>query len=139
MDGGFASVTVDEGIRVTSADVNGLTVAELAFPPGYVQRPFEPELPYLALVLEGSMEKAFALRTMSFARSSALTMPSGARHGARFGELGARILIVKPREGPTPVPACLARLTELRGKGFGWLACRLAAELRASDAAAPLA
>jgi AraC family transcriptional regulator len=34
---------------------------------------------------------------------------------------------------------CFGRLAELRGRGFGWLAWRLAAELRASDAAAPLA
>jgi AraC family transcriptional regulator len=139
VEDGFASVAVDEGVRVTSADVNGLTVAELDFPAGYVQPSFEPELPYLALVLEGSMEKAFALRTMSFARSSALTMPAGARHGARFGKQGARILVVKPRDASALVPGCLARLTELRWTGFGWLAWRLAAELRESDAAAPLA
>jgi AraC family transcriptional regulator len=139
VQGGFASVAVDDGVRVTSAEVNGLTVAELEFPAGYVQPPFEPELPYLALVLEGSMEKAFALRTMSLTPSSALTMPAGARHGARFGEEGARVLIVKPRQASLPVPSCLARLTELRGRAFSWLAWRLAAELRTSDAAAPLA
>jgi AraC family transcriptional regulator len=139
VNGGFASVAVDEGVRVTSADVDGLTVSELAFPAGYVQRPFEPELPYLALVLEGSVEKRFALRTISFGRSSALTMPSGARHAARFGEAGARILVVRPRDPSAGVPGCLARLTELRGRGYAWLGWRLAAELRASDVAAPLA
>jgi AraC family transcriptional regulator len=139
MDGGFASVAVDDGVGVRSADVNGLTVTELAFPAGYVQPPFEPEIPYLAVVLEGSVEKTFPLRTISFAQSSALTMPSGARHGARFGTQGARIVIVRPRDPSSPVPSCLARLTELRGRGFGWLAWRLAAELRASDTGAPLA
>ncbi len=88
----------DEGVRITSAEVTGYTVTELGFPPHYVQQAFEPELPYLALVLEGGMEKTFALRTMSFDRASALTMPAGARHGARFGSKGARILIVKPIE-----------------------------------------
>ena len=76
---------------------------------------------------------------MSFARASALTMPAGARHGARFGPRGARILIVRPANEGSAVPACLGELVELRGRGFGWLACRLAAELRAEDAAAPLA
>jgi AraC family transcriptional regulator len=133
---GFAAVSEDEGVRVTSAEVTGYTVTELGFPPNYVQRPFEPEHPYLALVLEGGMEKAFARRTMSFDGDSALTMPAGARHGARFGSRGARILIVKPTE---KVPACLGKLVELSGRGLGWLACRLAAELRASDTAAPLA
>ena len=139
MDGGFASTSVDDGVVITSADVNGFAIAELGFPPHYVQRPYEPELPYLALVLDGAMEKAFRLRTMSFARASALTMPAGAKHGARFGPRGARILIVRPMNDVSGVPACLGRFVELRGRGFGWLACRLASELRASDTAAPLA
>ena len=139
MGAGFATVTEDDGIRITTADVNGFTVSELGFPPGYVQAPFEPELPYLALVLDGSVEKTFALRTLHFARPSALTMPAGARHGARFGSKGARILVVRPLDASSPVSDCLRRFVELHGRGFNWLACRLAGELRASDAAAPLA
>jgi AraC family transcriptional regulator len=139
MSVGFASVSVDDGVRVIAGDVSDFTVAELSFPPYYVQRPFEPERPYLALVLEGAMEKAFALRTISFTQASALAMPVGARHGARFGPKGARILVVRPKGETDPVPTCLRRFVELRGPGFGWLACRLAAELRASDTAAPLA
>ena len=56
---GFASVTVEDGVRVTSADVNGFTVEELCFPPRYVQGSFEPEAAYLALVVEGALEKSF--------------------------------------------------------------------------------
>ncbi len=63
-------------------------------------------------------------------------MPAGAAHGARFGSTGARIVIVKPSNGAA---GCLDRLAELRERGLSWLAWRLAAELRASDAAAPLA
>jgi AraC family transcriptional regulator len=121
-------------VTVTSADVNGLMVSELGFPPCYVQQPYEPDASYVAVVLGGAMEKSFALRTLSFGMGSALTMAAGTRHGARFGPSGARVLIVKPRE-----QADLGRVGELRGRGFAWLACRLAAELRASDAAAPLA
>ena len=139
MRAGFATVTEDDGVVVRSADVNGFTVAELLFPAGYVQDAFEPELPYLALVVDGSLEKSFRRRTMQLGRASALTMPVGARHGARFGPKGARIVIVRPRTGADRVPACLDELVELRGRGFGWLACRLAGELHAPDAAAPLA
>ncbi len=139
MKAGFAEVSEDDGVRITSAEVSGYTVTELGFPPHYVQHAFEPELPYLALVLDGAMEKAFPLRRMFFERAAALTMPAGARHGARFGPEGARILIVRPHASSGPAPVCLGRLVELRGRGFGWLACRLAGELRASDAAAPLA
>ena len=122
------------GVSVTSADVNGLTITELGFPPRYVQEPYEPEASYVAIVLEGAMEKAFALRTVAFATGSALTMVAGTRHGARFGSNGARILIVKPRSDTV-----LVRFGELRGRGFAWLARGLAAELRASDQGAPLA
>jgi AraC family transcriptional regulator len=136
---GFASVTEDDGVLVTSADVNGFSVSELRFPSDYVQQAFEPMLPYLALVLDGSMVKSFRARTMDFGRGSAFTIPAGLWHGAHFGSAGATIVIVRPRSEATPLTDCFRRLVELRGRGFNWLAWRLAAELRESDAAAPLA
>jgi AraC family transcriptional regulator len=136
---GFAAVTEDDGVLVTSADVNGFTLAELQFPPGYLQAAFQPDLPYIALVLDGGLVKSFARRTMELDRSCGVTMPAGATHSARFGRKGARIAIVKPRTEAGAALGCFDRLAELRGRGFGWLAWRLAAELRASDAAAPLA
>jgi len=139
MGAGFATLVEEEGVLCRSADVNGFTLAELRFPPGYVQFAFEPELPYLALVLDGSLEKSFRLRTIYLDRASALTMPAGAWHGARFGSKGARIVIVRAKNGSSPAAGCLNRLVELRDRGLSWLAWRLAAELRASDAAAPLA
>jgi AraC family transcriptional regulator len=134
--GPFATVIEDEGVVLRSADVNAFTVGELSFPAGYIQADFEPELPYLAVVVDGAMEKSFA-GGMSFGAGSALTMPAGAKHGARFGPQGARIVIVKARTASTTIS--FERLEELRGLGMGWLARRLAAELRASDDAAPLA
>ena len=130
-------MTNEEGVTVNSGDVNGFTLAELRFPPGYVQEAFEPDSSYLALVLDGAMEKTFRRRSLSFGKGSALTMPAGTRHSARFGSRGARIVIVKPRHASTA--SSLERLAELRGSGFAWLAWRLAAELRAADAGAPLA
>ncbi|HEU0246351.1 MAG TPA: AraC family transcriptional regulator [Gaiellaceae bacterium] len=132
-------MTEEDGVALTSADVNGLTVSELRFPPGYLQDAFEPDLPYLALVLDGSLEKSFRTRTIDLGRECGLTIPVGATHGARFGAKGARILVVKPRDASHPVADSLDRLVDLRGPGFSWLAWRLAGELRATDAAAPLA
>jgi AraC family transcriptional regulator len=139
MGAALARVMDDEGVLVRSADVNGFTLAELDFPPGYVQTEYEPDLPYLALVLEGGLQKSFRRRTIGLERASGLAMPVGAAHGARFGPQGARILIVKCRSASTAVPPCLLRLADVRGPGLTWLAWRLAGELRASDAAAPLA
>ena len=48
-------------------------------------------------------------------------------------------MVVKPRDASHPAADSLDRLVDLRGPGFSWLAWRLAGELRATDAAAPLA
>jgi AraC family transcriptional regulator len=136
---GFATVTEDEGVSVTSAEVNGFTLSELRFPKSYLQAPFEPELPYLAVVLEGELVKSFPRRTLELGCSNAVAIPVGATHGARFGSDGARILIVRPRSASDPGAGCFDRVAELRGRELTWLAWRLVGELRASDAAAPLA
>jgi len=136
---GFGTVTEEEGISVTSAEVNGFTLSELRFPKSYVQPPFEPELPYVAVVLEGALVKSFPRQSLELGRANAVTIPVGATHGALFGSHGARILIVKPRSASEPVAGCFDRVAELRGRELTWLAWRLAGELRASDAAAPLA
>ena len=134
----FATVVQDDGVVLRSATVNGFTVGELDFPAGYVQDEFEPDFPYVAVVIGGAMEKTLG-GGMSFGTGAALTMPAGARHGARFGPDGARIVIVKPRDGSSELARPLGQLVELRGCGLSWLARRLAAELRATDTAAPLA
>jgi AraC family transcriptional regulator len=139
MSTGFAAVWDDDGVRVASGDVNGFTISELQFPPSYVQDPFEPELPYLALVLQGGLEKSFRFRTMHLGAACAVSMPSGASHGARFSTVETRVVIVRPRDASSSAAAGLRRLVELRGRGFSWLGWRLASELRATDAAAPLA
>ena len=82
MSAGFATTALDDGVFVRSADVNGFSLAELRFPPGYVQGPFEPELPYLAIVLDGALEKTFLARTVNLTTARGLTMPAGATHGA---------------------------------------------------------
>lgn len=139
MSAGFGTTSEDDGVLIRSAEVDGFTLAELRFPSDYVQHRFDPERPYLAFVLEGSLVKSFRSRTLSLGPATGLTMPVGATHGARFGRSGARIMIVKPRAGTGRVAECFDRLVELRGGGLRWLAWRLAGELRASDSAAPLA
>ena len=83
-------MTEDEGVLVTSAEVNGLILSELRFPPDYLQNPFEPERPYLALVLDGDLVKSFRAKTMDFGRGGAFAMPAGLWHGARLGPVDRR-------------------------------------------------
>jgi len=139
MEASFATVAEEDGVSVTSADLNGLTLSELRFPESYIQAPFEPELPYLAVVLEGALVKSFPRRALDLSRAAAVAIPVGATHAARFGADGARILIVRPRSASDPIAGCFDRIAELRGRELTWLAWRLAGELRAEDAAAPLA
>ena len=70
----FATHTEEDGVAVVSAEVNGFSVSELRFPPGYRQLSFEPECPYLAVVLEGSLEKIFPRRMVSLTRAEALVL-----------------------------------------------------------------
>jgi AraC family transcriptional regulator len=132
-------MTQEEDVSLTSAEVDGFTLSELRFPKDYAQAPFEPPLPYLAVVLEGGLVKSFPRRAIELSAATGVTMPVGATHGARFGSEGARILIVRPRTASDPVAGCFDRLVELRGRELTWLAWRLAGELRATDSAAPLA
>ena len=135
----FANVTEDDGVLVTSAEVNGLVLSELRFPSDYLEAASEAERPYLALVLEGGMVKSFRAKTMTFGGGSAFTMPAGLWHGARFGPIGSTVMKIRPSSDSTPLTAAFRRLVELRGRGFNWLAWRLAGELRASDSAAAMA
>jgi AraC family transcriptional regulator len=135
----FADVTEDDGVLVTSAEVSGLILSELRFPSQYLQPAFEAQRPYVALVLEGGMVKSFRAKTMDFGRGSAFTMPAGLWHTARFGPVGSTIVIIRPSSESTRLTDAFVRVVELRGRGFNWLAWRLAEELRASDAAAPMA
>jgi AraC family transcriptional regulator len=135
----FADVTEDDGVLVTSAEVNGLILSELRFPSEYLQPAFESQRPYLALVLDGGMVKSFRTKTMDFGQGSAFTMPAGLWHTARFSPVGSTIVIIRPSRESTPLTDAFRRVVELRGRGFTWLAWRLAGELRASDAAAPMA
>src|SRR5688500_19827514 len=128
MTAGLAAVTVEDGVLVRSADVNGFTLTELQFPSGYVQDTFEPEFPYLALVLVGALEKSFLRRTLQLGTSSALTVPAGATHEARFGPSGSRIMLVKTRSSPSG-SRVLPGLVELDVRDLSWLGWRLSAEL----------
>src|ERR671914_144503 len=125
MAAGFGTaVEEEEGEVLRSADVNCFTVGELSFPPGYVQDEYEPDRPYLAVVVQGTMEKSFGAG-MTFAAGSALTMPVGARHGARFGREGATIVIVKARDAGGDLARSLGDLVRIRRGALGWLARRL--------------
>jgi AraC family transcriptional regulator len=137
--GSFATLTEDDGVGVATAAVDGFVLSELRFPAGYDQPPFEPESPYVAVVLDGALVKSFPRREHELGGGNAISIPVGATHSARFGPGGARIMVVTTTGGARTAVADFRRLAEVRGREVPWLAWRLAGELHASDASAPLA
>jgi AraC family transcriptional regulator len=130
----------DDGVRVTSTASGSVQVAELCFPPGHRQPRFAPNLGYLAVVLDGDLHKTFPRQSLGLATGTTATIPGGADHTARFGRVGARVLVVKPSaHGSEPVGGLLSRVRARRDPGLSALAHRLAGELSAEDAAAPIA
>lgn len=136
----WATTCVADGVDVTSADLGGLVVSELRFPPGHAHGPYDPERGYLAIVLEGRVEKTFARGGVSVRASSVATVPANAVHTAEFCVGGTRVVVVEPLGSGGP--ACRSLLGELRVResaGLAALAERIVGELRAPDTAAPLA
>jgi AraC family transcriptional regulator len=110
-------------------------VVELSFPPRYAQAPFGPEREYLAVVLAGGLEKTFARSMVTLGTGASVTIPAEAEHAASFGDRGARVLVVRPSRDRE----VLCGVRAGRDPGIAALAGRLAGELGATDAAAPVA
>jgi AraC family transcriptional regulator len=136
----WVATSVEDGVDVTNADLRGLDVSELRFPPGHAHAPYDPERGYLAVVLEGRVEKRFARGPVSVRAGNIVTVPANAVHTAEFGSRGARVVVVQPLA--SGIPACSSLLGELHvreNRGLAALAERMAVELRAPDDAAALA
>ena len=130
----------ENGIRVTETSLGATRVAELRFPPRYAQSSLDPEFGYLAIVLDGELQKTFASRTLGLGTGTATTIPADAAHTASFGDRGARILVVQPPiVGDAPCPQLLGGVDTRRDPGLAALARRIATELAATDDAAPIA
>ena len=129
----------DGGVAVRETTSAGVCVAELRFPPRHAQPIFDPELGYLAVVIDGDLSKTFPARTLGLTKGVAVSIPAAASHRAAFGEAGARVLIVKPPERERCCGDLLRRVVARRDAGLAALAARIVVELAARDDAAPVA
>ena len=128
------ATSVDGGVRLTSARLNGLMVNELVFPAEH-RLQVDPERGYVGFVLEGAFEKTFVGSTRQFAAGSAFTMPPGAFHTTRFGHRPSRVVVLHPVHGEAsaiPWERLLGAFRETAEPMLG-RAWRLAGELRARD------
>ena len=128
-----------DGVTVRETTGAGVCVAELRFSPRYAHATFDPELGYLAVVIEGDLRKTFPARTLGLTKGVAVSIPGAASHSATFGEGGARIVVVEPSERDRPCATLLSRVVARREPGLTALAARIAVELEARDEVAPLA
>jgi AraC family transcriptional regulator len=130
-----------EGARAVKAVVGQFGLQRLRFQAGHKIPWFEPEWGYLAVVLDGAMQKTFSTTTWSLARDSFATLPSGAGHSTTFGVKPTHVLAIYPASAESAVlfTAFLRDRRQLAAPAAAALARRLAHELLAPDASSALA
>jgi AraC family transcriptional regulator len=118
-------VSVDaKSASARTAEVGGLRVTDATYRAQFVSPPHAHERHCVTVLLHGDMAKGDSVLSHG---AIALT-PAATEHVDRFGATGGRVVVV---EHDLPLRSTAARLP--------WLGHRLAAELSATDAAAPLA
>lgn len=124
-------------------NVGGLALTDARFPPGQVLQPHIHERATLALMLEGGFDCLLPGKTLPCEPGTLHTEPAEERHGNRMGSAGAHVLVIQPdaaaAEDIRPYTDLLDRVALCPQSPASGIAWRLAAELYASDSAAPLA
>jgi AraC family transcriptional regulator len=130
-----------QGAHAVKAAVGAFSLQRLRFPAGHTIPWFEPEWGYLALVLEGSMQKRFSNDTWSLARDSFATLPPGAAHSTDFGAKTTHVLTVYPcsEEAGSLFTRFLRDRREINAPAAVTLGRRIVRELEAPDASSALA
>ena len=124
------SVVGRHGTRRKCAEVGGLRVSDIAFRPHTTSPPHVHEHDCLVVLLRGAMEKDERALTSG----AVAYTPAGMLHVDHLADAGAHTITI---EMLNRVEGLSAR--RAAGLRVPWLGGRLAAELEATDAAAPLA
>jgi AraC family transcriptional regulator len=129
------------GAHAVKAATGSFILQKLRFPAGHKIRWFEPEWGYLAVVLDGAMQKRFSNVTWSLTRDCLASLPSGAGHGTDFGVKATHVLTIYPstdEAGPL-FTRFLRERRQLTAPAVAALGRRLAQEIEAPDASSGLA
>jgi AraC family transcriptional regulator len=128
--------------RFRTVDVDGLAITEAWFPPDAYLAPHVHERGCFAVMLDGSFDVVFRHATHACPPTSVHTEPVQERHANRVGHAGAHVVVVQPDpardELLRPLAPLMDGVTQRLHGGIAHLAARLALELDARDAAAPL-
>jgi len=123
------------GAHAVQAVVGGIGVQRLHFPAAHRIPWFEPDHGYIAVVLDGTMQKRFSTATWSLSRGSFVTLPAGAGHSTDFGVAPTSVLAIYPcSDESTPLfGRFLRQRSRMTASAATVLGRRLAAELDAVD------
>jgi AraC family transcriptional regulator len=130
-----------DGVRAVKAAAGGFALQKLRFPARHRLRWFEPELGYIALVMDGAMQKRFARDSWLLGRDGFATLPMGAGHDTDFGAGPTHVLTISPVS-----PAATTTFARFLRERRRWtapaatvLARRIVCELNAPDTSSELA
>jgi AraC family transcriptional regulator len=130
-------------VRFRNRTVPGLLVTAASFPATGVLPPHYHDRPVVATAFRGAMTSHMNGRTFELRPSATVIEPRGERHANEFCRDGAELLVLQPDPAHESLIIPLARLLstpqQLSQDTLAPLACRLAHEIGACDAAAPLA
>ena len=129
--------------RSRCADVDGLLVTWVRFPPLAKLPLHTHERATVAVILNGSFDGLMRHTSHPCPASTLITEPSGEPHGNRFEGAGADVLTVQPDPGRLdllePLTGVLGEVNHMRDAGVASVARRAAGELRMPDTVAPFA
>jgi len=125
------------------ADVDGLLVTWVRFPPLAKLPLHTHERATVAVILNGSFDGLMRHTSHPCPASTVLTEPPGEPHGNLFERAGADVLTVQPDPGRLdllePFAGVLGEVNHMRDLGVASVARRAANELRIPDSVAPFA
>ena len=129
------------GAQAVKAAVGAFGLQRLRFAAGHSIPWFEPERGYLAIVLDGSMQKTFANATWSLSRDSFATLPCGAGHSTAFGVKPTHVMTLYPttEESSLLFARFLQQRRQIAAPAAAALGRRLALELDGRDSSWGLA
>jgi AraC family transcriptional regulator len=129
------------GAHAVKAAVGGFDLQRLRFPAAHTIPWFEPSSGYIAVVLDGALEKRFTGSAWSLARDSLATLPEGAAHSTEFGARPTNVLTISPRRSEDGIlfTRFLRDRRQLSAPAAAALGRRVADELDVPDRSSELA
>ncbi len=142
MAAGHVPITLGSS-RSRCADVDGLLVTWVRFPPLAKLPLHTHERATVAVILNGSFDGLMRHASHPCPASTFITEPPGEPHGNLFERAGADVLTVQPDPGRLdllePFSGVLGEVNHMRDLGVATVARRAASELRMPDSITPFA